>query len=1690
MVAVVILHLAGCNSTDAPGNPTPGKGEDCVGECKGPHGTKDSVDELPGTGESCTRGLPCDDDDPCTSDDVCVDGKCAGQPYVCDDELDCTKDACDGTGKCQHEPKSGWCLIDGACHQQGEQEPGNSCRECLSSVDRNAWSNDDSNQCSDSDVCTLEESCVAGECVSTPARLECNDDNPCTTDICLPQSGCNFVNNQDPCDDGSLCTGNDTCTEGACLGKPLECNDGNPCTEDACAQDKGCTHTEVGGSCDDGNVCTVDDACANGACLPGTTLLDCNDGNPCTSDSCKPMTGCQHKNNSLECDDGDPCSLQDKCSQGECTAGNGKPDCNDGNPCTQDACLAGSGCTHEAIASTCNDGNLCTAGDFCSQGECLPGNQTLDCTDPNPCTDDLCDPLAGCKHQYNSAPCDDGNECTSPDKCTFGQCLGTLKICNDNNVCTTDKCDPFKPGGCNHEPNSYPCDDGDPCTSSDYCNAGVCAPGTGSLQCEDYNPCTEDFCEAGLGCKHFNIVAWCDDGNPCTDGDYCNAGSCIPGNNVCLCKTAADCVEFDDGDFCNGTLFCDKSSSNPGLWTCAAQPDSQVKCDHSQDSSCLVTKCMPFSGQCVKSPVNESEKCDDNNQCTSGDSCVSGTCLGSQAVACDDGNQCTNDSCVAQFGCLYKALMDGTSCGQAGWKCASGQCIPCTPNCAGKECGNDGCGGSCGACPGTLTCHEGTCIDVGVIDCNGNDQSSYPSCGNITWQGCCKDDKLYYCQWGELYCADCGPSGSQCGWDYTNNFYDCEDHDDADPSGTYPKVCPACVPPCPPGFNCFNGTCIPCVPNCPGKECGDDGCGGSCGDCAPGDVCAGGQCVPDSGLQECNGTAQSSYPFCGTIESAGCCDAKGRVLWCENGSLYCLDCNQGMPECGWKPQYNSYDCLANGEEDPQGKYPKDCTECIPACWPGYACVNGQCVQCEPDCSGLECGDDGCGGSCGTCGGGEVCTAGKCDSVSPCGTVTSAGKCQGDTVVWCQNNQLQEYDCADENKICTYLAAYGKYGCKVDCGAVPDEGSCQETVLQTCSESGIQVIDCADFGETCGWDDEDGKYACLNACGDIDYHGQCDGDLLTYCSSPYGQAGELVTVDCAENGMVCTLVNDAIGYDCVDACGGVTSFGYCLGNTLVYCDTSKQPPELVEIDCAQFGKDCGLEDPVFGYGCVAGEEDGDLVVSGTITYDKREATPEGLGGTTEVPARQIQVTVWNNAGTPNDQTDDLPLDSGYTNDDGYYILSFDETGNDVYLAAYAWWSQGAYSQYVVIPSGYWGDESETVGVTTPEFTPAPQVSKSIHITEQQNSGAFNILDRLLDGRRFAVEYVGQPPTVYVEWDGQDNYYCWYGSYYDPKEQYIHIASCSDDGDEFDDSVILHEYGHHVSFSLSQDDNPGGSHWVEWTVDPTMAWSEGFATFFGQSVLEDPVYIDSTQWDALVYDLEGASEMCPAKSYLGMEQDICEALVGGVLWDISDANADSNDTLSMGPDEVLDVLGNYLTPNGFEDRGVSGADFVDFLDGWFCRGHQKFSDIYAMVAEGAQFPYDFEGPCEKPASPVHVHLDSTELRQGRYLLTATVRVERRARNLTMRFHLPEGFEADDTPLEYVMNLAPGEKRQVQTVVSSLLQGKRLACTASFSPHPAIKYSDTAIVDIGVVPDVSSRGRPARMPNGWPARTWTPR
>lgn len=62
---------------------------------------------------------------------------------------------------------------------------------------------------------------------------------------------------------------------------------------------------------------------------------------------------------------------------------------------------------------------------------------------------------------------------------------------------------------------------------------------------------------------------------------------------------------------------------------------------------------------------------------------------------------------------------------------------------------------------------------------------------------------------------------------------------------------------CPDGKTCTGGKCI-CQPNCNDKECGDDGCGSSCGECQPQDYCGAGQCVPMCGDGTCAGAEDCS----------------------------------------------------------------------------------------------------------------------------------------------------------------------------------------------------------------------------------------------------------------------------------------------------------------------------------------------------------------------------------------------------------------------------------------------------------------------------------------------------------------------------------------------------------------------------------------------------------------------------------------------------------------------------------------------------------------------------------------------------------------------------------------------------------------------------------------------------------------
>lgn len=516
-----------------------------------------------------------------------------------------------------------------------------------------------------------------------------------------------------------------------------DCNDGNPCTTDNCVANV-CQNVNNTNPCNDNNACTTNDACSSGACVGGPALV-CDDFNVCTTDTCNPSSGCIFTNNSNPCSDGNACTTNDTCAGGVCVGG-AAPNCNDGNLCTTDTCIPATGCSNTNNSLPCNDGSACTTNDTCAGGVCV-GGAAPNCNDGNVCTTDTCNPASGCVNTNNTNPCNDNNACTTADTCSGGVCVGGPALnCNDNNVCTNDSCNPAS--GCVNTNNSNSCSDGSVCTVGDTCAGGVCVGGA-PLVCNDNNICTNDSCHPVNGCI-FNgtgVTVPCDDGSACTENDVCQgtpsgvcAGTPIP--DCTECSTHPDC---DDGNLCNGSDTCVDG-------VCVQGPP--LNCN--DGNVCTDDSCVPASG-CVN--THNSAPCNDDDACTTNDTCSGGVCVGGAPLVCDDGNVCTNDTCHPSSGCAStnnsNPCDDGNAC-TTNDTCAGGVCVGgAPPNCNDSNpCTADGCNppGGCVNAP----VPDGTDCDDGLF-CNG---------GHSCLGGVCVPDAPDCTH----ACEFCDESADECSW--------------------------------------------------------------------------------------------------------------------------------------------------------------------------------------------------------------------------------------------------------------------------------------------------------------------------------------------------------------------------------------------------------------------------------------------------------------------------------------------------------------------------------------------------------------------------------------------------------------------------------------------------------------------------------------------------------------------------------------------------------------------------------------------------------------------------------------------------------------------------------------------------------------------------------------------------------------
>ena len=433
---------------------------------------------------------------------------------------------------------------------------------------------------------------------------------------------------------------------------------------------------DPGEVCDDGNL--TDGDCCSSACQPEPAGTPCgDDGNPCTVLVCADIPICQTLPGPGLCEDGDACTTGDVCFGGACNSGSAL-DCDDENPCTDDSCDPAVGCVATPNTVPCDDGDACTENTSCNAGSC-EGSPVV-CTDGKQCTIDGCDSATGCTFTNDDgAACQDGEPCTGPDLCDAGACLSGPPVdCDDDNPCTDDSCESGV--GCGSTPNTAGCDDGDACTTADTCADAVCIGGPPPV-CDDGNPCTDDGCNPESGCTKVANSVPCDDLNACTTGDQCGQGLCAgtptvdcDDDNPCTddsCVPAVGCLHLPNA------LLCDDGNPCTTADTCTSTVCVGAPTDCDDGNTCTVDGCDPAVG-CTEVPLEEGDACDDGDACTTDGTCLAGDCDPGSPLDCDDGSECTLDTCEEGLGCTYENVEgpcdDGHAC-TIGDSCQDGACI-------------------------------------------------------------------------------------------------------------------------------------------------------------------------------------------------------------------------------------------------------------------------------------------------------------------------------------------------------------------------------------------------------------------------------------------------------------------------------------------------------------------------------------------------------------------------------------------------------------------------------------------------------------------------------------------------------------------------------------------------------------------------------------------------------------------------------------------------------------------------------------------------------------------------------------------------------------------------------------------------------------------------------------------------------
>ena len=149
----------------------------------------------------------------------------------------------------------------------------------------------------------------------------------------------------------------------------------------------------------------------------------------------------------------------------------------------------------------------------------------------------------------------------------------------------------------------------------------------------------------------------------------------------------------------------------------------------------------------------------------------------------------------------------------------------------------------------------------------------------------------------------------------------------------------------------------------------------------------------------------------------------------------------------------------------------------------------------------------------------------------------------------------------------------------------------------------------------------------------------------------------------------------------------------------------------------------------------------------------------------------------------------------------------------------------------------------------------------------------------------------------------------------------LGQAGSDTEEFDDHVIVHEWGHYFEDVFARSDSIGGSHGPGDRLDMRVAFGEGWATALSGMALGSPRYCD-TQGTAQAngFEIDIENDAPNPRGWFN------EFSVMSLIYDVWDTAADGGDNDSLGFGPIFDTM---TGPQAVTPAHTSIFSFVDGL-----------------------------------------------------------------------------------------------------------------------------------------------------------------